>query len=217
MKTLLTSVFIIFTLALPSYAAGVKDAYIKGGKEYNRGKYGTALSIYSDALKTSPEDERLKYNIAASNYKLKDYDNAVSGYDEVAEMNGARKQDALFNKGNALYRKGDMSGAIEAYREAILLNTTDKAAIHNLQKAIEEKKQDEDSQNKDDEKEDNDSPEGGGGGGGGSDSNSQDNSPSDNKEEIERLMQMASEEESRAKPKSTGRLGSAGNDPEKDW
>ncbi|MBR4839555.1 MAG: tetratricopeptide repeat protein, partial [Paludibacteraceae bacterium] len=51
-------------------------------------------------------------------YEDKMYDKSISKYDEAMKQQGKFGDIASYNKGNALYRKGDYKAAIEAYEHA---------------------------------------------------------------------------------------------------
>ena len=107
---------------------------------YNEEKFDEALNLFVDAQIEAPENIKLKYNIASSHYKMKNYEEAVKGYLDVAAAAQDVKveETALYNIGNAMYRQGKLQEAVEYYKKAIELDPEDKDAQHNLEFVREE-------------------------------------------------------------------------------
>lgn len=164
---------IIITLALFScnlsgdaLAASLYDTVKKGNRLYQDGKFDEALKTYVDGQIEHADDLALKYNIAASHYKTKNYDEAVKGYLDVAASakDAGLQEKSLYNCGNALYQQGKLEESIEYYKKALGLNPDDQDAKHNLEfvqeelkkrkseaKKTEQKQQQEQQQQKQDE------------------------------------------------------------------
>jgi len=164
---------IIITLALFScnlsgdvLAASLYDTVKKGNQLYQDGKFDEALKTYVDGQIEHTDDLALKYNIAASHYKTKNYDEAVKGYLDIAASakDAGLQEKSLYNCGNALYQQGKLEESIEYYKKALGLNHDDQDAKHNLEfvqeelkkrkseaKKTEQKQQQEQQQQKQDE------------------------------------------------------------------
>ena len=121
-------------------AATLHDTVKKGSDLYAREKYDEALNAFVDGQIEHPEDARLKYNIASSKYMMKNYEEALRGYlDLAATARDARLEEkALFDAGNTLYRQGKLEEAIEYYKKALALAPEDKDAQQNLEFVREE-------------------------------------------------------------------------------
>ena len=164
---------IIITLALLScnlsgdaLAASLYDTVQKGNQLYRDGKFDEALKTYVDGQIEHADELALKYNIASSHYKTKNYDEAVKGYLDVAAAakDIPLQEKSFYNCGNAMYQQGKLEEAIEYYKKALELDPKDQDARHNLEfvqrelkkrmnEAKEtEKKQQEQKQQKQDEK-----------------------------------------------------------------
>ena len=141
---------VIFILALSlSYmvadaacAASLYDTVQSGNKLYQAGKFDEALKTYVDGQIEHTDDPNLKYNIASSRYKTKNYEEAVKGYLDVATTAKDIKlqEKALYGSGNALFRQGKLEEAIEYYKKALELDPNDQDAKHNLEFTREELK-----------------------------------------------------------------------------
>ncbi len=121
--------------------AGVGGTLRKAGKLYENGKYGQALSSYEQALQQDPQNTQAVFGAGAAAYHLKEYQQAQQAFEDVANKSAELSQDALFNLGNTYYRAGQQGQAINAYRQAIIKNQTDKEAIHNLQIVLQQQNQ----------------------------------------------------------------------------
>jgi len=124
----------------PCHAASLHDAVAKGNTLFKQDKYDEALQAYVDAQVEHPEDALLKYNIASSHYKMKNYEDALKGFQETAATarDTALEQKALYNAGNTLYRLGRLEEAVAAYTKALELDPNDKDAQQNLEFVREE-------------------------------------------------------------------------------
>jgi len=156
----------IYALGDAAYGASLYDTVKKGNRLYQDGKFDEALKTYVDGQIEHADDLALKYNIAASHYKTKNYDEAVKGYLDIAASakDAGLQEKSLYNCGNALYQQGKLEESIEYYKKALGLNHDDQDAKHNLEfvqeelkkrkseaKKTEQKQQQEQQQQKQDE------------------------------------------------------------------
>lgn len=213
----------LLLLTLPLYA-GVQGNLRQGSKLYQQKKYGQAMAEYTEAWRKNPQNEQAAFGTGASAYYLKDYKTAETAFKQIAEKDGLRKQDALFNLGNTYYRAGQKEKAIEAYRQAILKNPKDKEAIHNLQIILQEQ----DNSNSQNNQNNNNSQDSSSNQQNGNQNNPAGSKPEDtqdtqpqespsaqtDKEMAQRVMQMARENEQ--KPQSQGNQA-ASSYIEEDW
>ena len=132
-------VFLLFTPVI-CCAATLHDTVKKGSELYAQEKYDDALNAFVDGQIENPENAQLKYDIASSKYMMKNYEDALKGYlDIAATARDARLEEkALFNAGNTLYRQGKLEEAIEYYKKALALAPEDKDAQQNLEFVREE-------------------------------------------------------------------------------
>jgi Ca-activated chloride channel family protein len=155
-------VFIIIIFSSQSYADSLFGRMQQGDSLYKEEKFDEALNLFVDAQIEAPENIKLKYNIASSHYKMKNYEEAVKGYLDVAAaaQDAKVEETALYNIGNAMYRQGKLQEAVEYYNKAIELDPEDKDAQHNLEfvreeikKKINDSKKTEQQQKQQDQKE----------------------------------------------------------------
>jgi Ca-activated chloride channel family protein len=140
MKGVLHLCMLVLLVPATCCAATLHDTVKKGSDLYAQEKYDEALNAFVDGQIEQPEDARLKYNIASSKYMMKNYEEALKGYlDIAATARDARLEEkALFNAGNTLYRQGKLEEAIEYYKKALALAPEDKDAQQNLEFVREE-------------------------------------------------------------------------------
>lgn len=148
MAKYLFSIFLFLPLILN---AGAKKDLKLGNKAYAQERYGAAYEYYQKAA--SSGQEKALYNSGAALYRLQDYGASSKNYLEVAqnfqEKDKKLTQNAYYNAANAQYKNQQTQEALLSARKAILLNSKDQAAIHNMQFMLEEQqKSNKDQQNK---------------------------------------------------------------------
>lgn len=139
----------------------------RGTEAYERKEYPKSLQNFTESQVENPEEPRIHYNLGNNYYRLEQFDAAAAEFDKAAKgelqqlpeaEQRAFRQDALYNQGNALFRKQDYQGAVKSYEEALKLKNDDKEAQHNLElakKMLEQQQQDKkDQQNNKDKKKD---------------------------------------------------------------
>ena len=112
----------------------------KGSSLYQEERYDEAMKSFVDAQIESPEEPKLKYNLANTHYKMNNYEEAVKNYQDVAAtaQDIQLEEKSLYNIGNALYRQGKLEEAIEFYKKALELDPDDQDAKYNLEFVREE-------------------------------------------------------------------------------
>jgi len=115
----------------------------KGNELYSEKKYDQALTKYQDALLSSPENERIQFNVANTLYWKKNYEEALEEYRKVVGTQELDlEQHSYFNLGNTLYRMGKLPESILAYQQALKLDPGDMDAKYNLEFVRRKLKQD---------------------------------------------------------------------------
>ena len=155
----------LLMLSLTSFAGTTTGLIRKGNRHYNKKEYVKALENYSRAWVKSPENSKIQFNAGAALYKLEEFEKAVQAFDNASteesitssgpadsrpslELSGSRSpsrkakgrelaRNALYNKGNALFKAGEYKQAAQSYIRALLLDPKDSKAKHNLQMALE--------------------------------------------------------------------------------
>ncbi len=120
-----------------------RDRAAEGNRLYDASRYGEAVTAYGEGLSDHPASERLRFNLAAAQYKAGKVADAAATLEKLVPGVGsassgdasivsfAREASALegaaaYNLGNARYRRGreieerDAGGAIALYEESLL-------------------------------------------------------------------------------------------------
>ena len=142
----------------------------RGLKQYEAGRYESALREYRNALREKKDDPRLYFNAGTAAYQVKNYEKAAEYLNSALitpDLDLQRR--AYYNRGNALYRLGEATSdpkekiqqwedAVSSYESALKLyeKDTDAKFNHDLvkQKLEELKKQQLEQQSKDDQNKD---------------------------------------------------------------
>ena len=97
----------------------------------SKGNYAEAATVLEKAVKLSPDNEELRFNLAFSYNRLGRIRDAIAQYRETIRIL-PEYAEARDNLGNLLVRNGDVGGAVEQFRAAIKLQPDSSSAHNNL-------------------------------------------------------------------------------------
>jgi Ca-activated chloride channel family protein len=135
--TFTTILILIFDI---SFAQTPRDEkFIREGNDFYRNQqYDRAVESYDKAVNTEPNDLVARFNQANAVYKQDQKVEAAKIYTSI--INGTDKKElkakTFYNKGVLLSREKNIEESIEAYKNALRNDPTDKDARENLQKAL---------------------------------------------------------------------------------
>ena len=132
---LIVAVFcVLMTLACASEGpASIQE----GNTAFEAGQFEQAQEAYDRALEAMPDSPEVAYNSANTLYRQELFGEAGYGLDVSAETaDPGLSQYSSFNKGNSLYMSEEYEAAVEAYKQALRLDPTDREAKHNLELAL---------------------------------------------------------------------------------
>jgi Ca-activated chloride channel family protein len=209
---------ILLFLALPACSflrAQTTDALIRqGNRYYNKQDYDRSLSNYDRALKKSPGNPNANFNQGDALYRKNDYEKAVASYDDVLQSKADEnmRQGAYYNKGVAMIRQKKLDEGIDAWKNALRLNSTDSAARDNLVKALLEKKKQQQQEKKDQKQNDKNQKQ----------NQQQDNHPKPQqskltKQQVEQYLKSLIQREKDVQDKMNQNKTHTLSQPEKDW
>ena len=136
------AVLLTAVLLVPHHAYGesLQSKIEKGDTLYKDELYDEAMKSFVDAQIESPEESKLKYNIANTHYKMNNYEEAIKNYQDVAATahDIPLEEQSLYNIGNCLFRQGKLEESIEYYKKALELDPNDQEAKYNLEFVREE-------------------------------------------------------------------------------
>jgi tetratricopeptide (TPR) repeat protein len=106
----------------------------EGNKLYTEQKYDAANNKYRDALNEDPLSPVIHFNLGNVSYKKQSYEDALKEYDKALTSEDILKQSqSYYNRGNTLFRMGNLAESILAYKRALELNPDDQDAKYNLE------------------------------------------------------------------------------------
>jgi hypothetical protein len=159
--------FILAVFPGPAPASAVSKNN-QGNKEFKKGKYAEAETLYKEAEIEAPEKKEIPYNLGNAYYRADDFENAQKAYEKTRDIKDKKiRKKALFNMGNNFFRAGaaaqDSSGeqkleqAVKTYKEVLKYDPSDYAAKYNLERTLEkiEQMKKQQQQNKDQNKDKN--------------------------------------------------------------
>ena len=140
-----------------------------GNNAYAEQAYLEALQLYQGAQVESPELAEPYYNAANTFYKQGDYPAALEQMQIALQFinEEALAESSFFNIGNTLFNSQDLGTAIEAYKQALLIDPTDQDAKYNLELSLQQQEQQQQEQEQNEnqdqqEQQENEDSEGGG-------------------------------------------------------
>ena len=111
----------------------------EGNAAYRKGDYATAAERYKKALSNDPDNAVALYNLATALYRQQSIASALDYYDQVtAQPDPALHARAWYNKGVLQAQVNQLPEAIDAFKQALVLDPQDQDARENLQKAMNE-------------------------------------------------------------------------------
>ena len=142
MKRILIYTIALFALQLTAGAQASRHQLREGNRQYNKERYDQAEVAYRRALERDTTDARGQYNLGASLYRQKKYDDAARHYEQTLadpKVSDHRKANALHNRGNSLLKAGIenqqqemLQEALKSYQEALKLNPKNDDTRYNL-------------------------------------------------------------------------------------
>jgi len=119
-----------------------------GNDAFTEQAFLEALDLYQSAQVESPELAEPYFNAANALYRQGDYPAALEqmqmALQYVDQENLA--ESSYYNLGNTLFNSQELDTAVEAYKQALLLNPDDQDAKYNLELALQQQEQQEQQQ-----------------------------------------------------------------------
>lgn len=132
-KKITSLVLILGLFAISVSAQEVQNNFITEGiKMYDKGDYEGALEMYKKALASNPASVQVKYEMASTYLKLKDYTSAIKYSDKVIAANKDFVDQAYILKGSALDYLLKPQEAVNTYRQAIKKFPNNQLLYYNL-------------------------------------------------------------------------------------
>lgn len=212
MKSNFPIFFVVFTTVLVSSgeAQTSNSAVRKGNQLYKEGDYDRSIAEYERAIKLDPQLSAANFNFGNALFRKEKWEDAQKNFETVIQNSkeDAVRQKAFYNKGVSLTKQKKLEESIEAYKQALRMNSVDEDARVNLQKALLELKKQNDTQNQNEQKQDQ--------------KPKQKEKPKPqqsklNKREVERLLKALHQKEQEVQQKMQKNRPRGVTPPEKDW
>ncbi len=145
---------IVMFLSHLSFSQAWRDSLEFARSAYKKGDYGTATRYYESAQKKAPEHIDLSDEMAQSAYKAREFERAEKIYQQssASKKTQSQKSDSYHNLGNSRMKKKDYKGAIDAYKESLRNDPTNKETRYNLSEAIRKEREEQKKKDKDQDK-----------------------------------------------------------------
>jgi Ca-activated chloride channel homolog len=130
---------ISFLFVYPAVNAQQVEQTIKKGNDlYKQQQYEPAAVAYDEALAKDPANKTAMFNRASTVYRLSKYSEAIKSFDDLAAKSTetGEKAKSYYNKGAILSHQKRLEESIDAYKNALRQDPSDKEARENLQKAL---------------------------------------------------------------------------------
>ena len=146
--------FAALVLVLPLSAQQEKREVRSGNRAFRSKNYNEAEIDYRKGLVKDSTSFISAYDLASSLYMQKDYENAARTLDKVADQLPQSEYASrwYFNKGNIALQQQDYKTAVDAFKQALLLDPEDLQAKESYIYAKEKLKDRQDEKNGQDEK-----------------------------------------------------------------
>ena len=113
-----------------------------GNEAYSLGNYDEAQTAFQQAILEKPDNSVAHYNLGTALYRQGKFREAAQTFQASLSRHSEQIEDTLnrasilYNLGNAQFKVGDLTSAIDAYKQALRLDPQDTDAQHNLALAL---------------------------------------------------------------------------------
>lgn len=130
----------------------------RGNRLYAEGDYAGALDAYETARTADRSLLEVAYNLGNTLFRLDEREMAQRQLDEVVQGSTAAgenqlAQDGWYNLGNVRFTSQDYGGAVEAYKAALRLDSSDMDAKVNLELALQRLQENEEERDQEQDEE----------------------------------------------------------------
>ncbi len=137
-KKTFISLFFLLCSGLSIFVATSIFAATSGEELYKQGKYKDAYDAFTKADMDNPKKIYNRYNRGCAAVKIQDIKAGEAAFTSV--LTRADDPDirfrAFYNRGIAVFKKGDMESAIDDFKDALKLNPLDEDARFNFELAL---------------------------------------------------------------------------------
>jgi Ca-activated chloride channel family protein len=156
LKPMMALAFLALGLVLLGACGSPAEKLNQDGNEaFAKQAFDDALQAYESAKIESPELAEPYYNAANALYRQEKYSEALEELQKALAYTEDRTlaESSFYNMGNSSFNTQEWEAAIDAYKEALLLNPDDGDAKHNLEVALQQQQQQQEQENQDQQQE----------------------------------------------------------------
>ena len=142
-------------LVICAHAQNPNKLIRQGNNAYSDSSYSVAEESYRDALAANQDAFNAAFNLADAIYKQENYSEASTLFQGLTEKAETKEEKAMayHNLGNSLLKEQKIDESIEAFKNALRNNPSDKDTKHNLAYAQRMKQEQEQEQNQEEKEE----------------------------------------------------------------
>ncbi len=131
-RSILT-IMLLTTLYIMASAQSSHSLKRSADKAYKDEQYNIAEEKYRKALEQK-SDSKVYFNLGNSVFQQNRHEEAAQLYDKsiAHAKTDAQRNEALYNRGNAQLKEGQLNEAVSSYKDAIRINPADREALQNL-------------------------------------------------------------------------------------
>jgi len=128
---------LLAALVGPAHADQFAKLNNNGNRLAQQGRYNEALEAYQSARIERPDVPGVIYNMGSAYHLKGAFDSAAAEYQNaLAHPDNSLSAETQYNLGNTLFRMREYQPAVDAYKQALLKNSRDLDAKHNLELAL---------------------------------------------------------------------------------
>ncbi len=123
------AIFFFLFLAFAAYGQADRHDVRTGNRKFRKGEFKQAEIDYRKAVMKDSTSLKAQYNLASSLYRQDDYESAGKVLSAISDEGAPAS--VHFNSGDVALKKKDYAAAVQAFRNALLLNPDDLDAKEN--------------------------------------------------------------------------------------
>ena len=123
-------VILLILCGLPAFAQADKHDVRAGNRKFSRGRFKESEIDYRKAVLKDSTSVTANYDLASALYRQEDWAGAAKALERVKEQPGLPAQ-YHYNAGDAALQQQDYQAAVEAFRQALMLDPVDLDAKEN--------------------------------------------------------------------------------------
>lgn len=126
----------LIALSVIAHAQSIEALIENGNTAYHAGQFAAAQSWFEQAVAkdTGNHYPESTFNLGTALFRQKKYSTAITQFNKITDSDIAAtlKSAAFYNAGNCFLQQKNYAAALEAYKNALLLNPRDEDARYNF-------------------------------------------------------------------------------------